>query len=329
MELISVYPNFANKGGAQNVVLQISKTFSGTNGIVLTNTTITKVVEDYKYSAEFRNFSLKNVYRLYKENPSRVFLSHHRKCTTKLMLIKWLFARRLKIVHVAHSTFNTLKLLSFFPKNIVAISSAVKENLLSYFRVKESKITLIYNGVPDVVNNNHRMTDDVIKVILPGRICSVKRQVEIVRQTKGKIKENVQIYFAGVGDDELALKNVIGNSSQYHYLGQISIFDELQKYDYVFLFSEKEGLGLSLIEGLMFGKPLITNDIPGALDVNVKNETGFVCESYDMLINCLNSLPDRLSLEYNNMSKNARKRYEALFTEEKMMIKYRELLNKL
>ena len=329
MELISVYPNFANKGGAQNVVLQISKAFSGTNGIVLTNTALTKVVEDYKGSAEYRDFSLQNVYKLYKENPSRVFLSHHRKCTTKLMLIKWLFARRLKIVHVAHSTFNTLKLLSFFPKNIIAISSAVRENLLGYFKVKESKITLIYNGVPDVVNNNHRKTDDVIKVILPGRICSVKRQVEIVRQTKGKINENVQIYFAGVGDDELALKNAIGNSFQYHYLGQIPIFDELQNYDYVCLFSEKEGLGLSLIEGLMFGKPLITNDIPGALDVNVKNVTGFVCESYDMLINCLNSLPSRETPEYDNMSKNARKRYEALFTEEKMIIKYRELLSKL
>ena len=146
---------------------------------------------------------------------------------------------------------------------------------------------------------------------------SLPQQVQPKRQT------------AGVGDDELALKNAIGNSFQYHYLGQIPIFDELQNYDYVCLFSEKEGLPLSLIEGLMFGKPLITNDIPGALDVNVKNVTGFVCESYDMLINCLNSLPSRETPEYDNMSKNARKRYEALFTEEKMIIKYRELLSKL
>lgn len=331
IEIVSIYPNFANKGGAQNVVLQISNAFSGTKGIVLTNTDKNRIVDGYENLAVYKKYTLGNIYKLYKENPSRIFLSHHRKCTTKLMLLKWLFFWRLRVVHVAHSTFDTLKYVSFYPKHVIAISNAVKKNLIKYFDIDSSQITLIHNGLLDVVKEKEIIEDNIIKVILPGRICSLKRQSEIVEKTKGKLKNNIKFYFAGVGteEDERALKKSIGESSQYCFLGQISVLEELQNYDYVCLFSEKEGLPLSLIEGLMFGKPLITNDIPGALDVNVGGETGFVCHDYESLIQCLNSLPFPKSSAYLQMSKNTRKRYEDLFTEDKMIRAYKELLSKI
>lgn len=172
-----------------------------------------------------------------------------------------------------------------------------------------------------------RPSGGLICILLPGRICAVKQQVKIVEYCKGKLAPHIQIDFASVGDDRERLKQAIKDSSQFHYWGFVSMKDCLSHYDYVLLFSEKEGLRSSLIEGRMFCKPLITNDIHAVLDVNEDKKTGFVYPTFEKLLEGLNQLLLSGSEEYKSLSANTRKKYVQNFTEERMIAAYKELLS--
>lgn len=326
IRVISVYPNFANHGGAQDVALQLAEKLNeGTEPIVLTETCFGDIIPDYRERAGFIPFGWKSVHYLADEHT--VFFSHHRKSTSLLILFSLLSSRKLHIIHIAHNTFTNLRYLSFFPKRIVAVSNGVKENLMSYFRVPEKRITVIFNGKRDCRNNQNVKTDNrEIHILLPGRICSVKQQVDIVRMTRGKLLPHIHIYFAGVGEDVELLKNEMEGEAQYHYVGFLNMRENLNRYDYVCLFSQNEGLGLSLIEGCMFGKPLITNKLPTVLDVNKADETGFVFSDLASLAEGLNDLPMPDSEEYKRLAHNARYRYEEMFTEEKMITQYQQII---
>lgn len=327
MQVISVYPNFTNKGGAQNVTVQLAKALNEHETPIILIKKCTKVVSEYEQKVKFMELTWRNVRKLAKENV--IFLSHHRKCTTLLMLYKIVLGKKLHVVHVAHSTFENLKYLSLFPQKIIAISNGVKENLEQYFGISPQRIHVIYNGVKDQYDVNKVVdnTSGKIRILLPGRICALKQQVKIVEYCKGKLSPHIQIDFAGDGDERERLKQAIKDSSQFHYLGFVSMKDCLPRYDYVLLFSEKEGLGLSLIEGCMFGKPLITNDVPAVLDVNEDKKTGFVYPTFEKLVEGLNQLPLPGSEEYKWLSANARKKYEHRFTEERMIAAYKDVLS--
>lgn len=327
IRIVSVYPNFANQGGAQDITLQLAEKLNeGEKPVILAETPLADIVTDYRNRANFVSFGWKAVRTL--ANDDTLFLSHHRKSTALLMFFSFLMRKRLHIVHVAHSTFSNLRLFCCFPKTVVAISNGVKKNLTDYFRVPDSNITIIFDGLKDCRNCRNMKTDrKEIHILLGGRICSVKQQVEIVRQTRGKIAAHVHIFFAGIGDEVELLNKEIENESQYHYIGFINISENLNRYDYVCLFSKNEGLSLSLIEGLMFGKPLITNNLTAVLDVNKAGETGFVFPDFDSLAKGLNDLPMPDSEEYKRLSLNARLRYEDMFVEEKMITKYKEVID--
>ncbi len=327
MRIINTYPNFSNQGGAQDVSIQLGNSLNMKENYILTDTPKERICKAYRDKAIFLKFSLRNINRLISDDT--IFISHHRKHTSILVLLNGICRKKIKLIHIAHNTFTDLKLFSFFPDNVIAVSSGVRENLIRHFRVKPNNIALIHNGLKDdfTEQNLPARDDDQIRIILLGRINSVKRQLEIARYAKGKLHTNIKFYFAGKGEDEELLKNEIADDVNFEYLGQINVKEQLPLFDYVCLFSEKEGLPLSLIEGLMFGKPLITNTLPAVLDVN-KN-TGFVFATLDELISGLNMLPDRMSADYGELSYNARQRYEKYFTEEKMISNYKKLLAKI
>lgn len=328
MLIVNLFTSFRNKGGAEDVAISLAKGLAeGEKPVVLQ---MDNAVHD-TYAAEhvdIQKLTIGNVKRLHKEGA--IFLSHHRKVTT--LLVAWskmLFFGKLRIVHVAHNTFNSLKYLTLFPKYNVAVSNTVKENMSSYFGVNADKVEVIYNGMQDkYIPATPEAPKEVSKtnVLFLGRIVPVKQQLEFVKHTKGKLTDNVKIYFAGVGPDLEALKAEIKGDPHYESLDLINPYTELYHYDYVSLFSQKEGLPLSLIEAEMFCRPMVTNDIPQACEVNVGGVTGFVNHSWEEITNCLNTLPHRDSKDYNEMSRQARANYERMFDYNVMIYNYKRYL---
>ena len=122
------------------------------------------------------------------------------------------------------------------------------------------------------------------------------------------------------------LIETIGNHHQFHYLGQIDMEQRINDFDYLLLFSEKEGLPLVLIEACMHGIPMITNAIPAVLEINEDKRTGYVFEDMDKLLAGINHLPQPHSEAYRGMSHNARKKYDIFFREETMIKAYKDLI---
>lgn len=326
MRIISIYPNFRNKGGAQNVCVQLASRLNQDEvGVILTNTKQADIPLDYKNNGavKFERFSVKNICKY--ANNDTIFLSHHRKTTTLLILLFRLLCSKQKIVHIAHNTFSNLRFLSLFPRYIVAVSSAVSENLQRYFRIPSERIRVIHNGIVDRGIGN-QATSSQIQILFLGRLTRVKQQIEFVRRTKGELPPNVRFDFAGSGEDKSELLQIIGEDTHYRYIGQIDVHKHISDYDYVCLFSQKEGLGLSLIEGCMYAKPLITNGLRAVLDVNTDTYNGFVFSTWEELVRGLKNLPERDTASYQRLSRNARARYEERFTEEMMLENYKQFL---
>ena len=330
MKIVSVYSSFESLGGAENMAVILAESLNnGAIPIILTKTPFKLIHKNYSSkNIIFEKFTLHNILKYNNENT--IFVSHSRKETSLLMLINVFLLRKLFLIHVAHNTFANLSLFTWLPTNIIAVSNAVMQNLVEYFKVKRERINVIYNGIVDVgirfdAKKNVRLQNK-IKIICAGRICSIKQQVKFVENTKGNLNDNIEVFFAGVGDELSLLKDAIGSCDQYKMLGDINIKNELQNYDYVILVSQKEGMALSLIEGCMFGKPLITNDINAALEVNINGYNGFVARDWKELSNTINSLPNSSSDEYKRLSQNARKQYEELFLFEKMINSYKNTI---
>lgn len=88
-----------------------------------------------------------------------------------------------------------------------------------------------------------------------------------------------------------------------------------------------EAFGISLLEGAMFGKPLISCEIgTGTSFVNISGQTGFVVPPNDSvaLRDAMSRLLSRPA-EAAEMGRMARQRYERLFTRERMVAQYLDL----
>ncbi|MFW5394113.1 glycosyltransferase family 4 protein [Yersinia sp. 2544 StPb PI] len=146
----------------------------------------------------------------------------------------------------------------------------------------------------------------------------------------------IVILGAGPSEDSLKHKADTLGLSNVIFLGALSDEDKvaLLYLCYAIVFPSNfrsEAFGISLLEGAMFSKPLITAEIgTGTTYVNIHLETGLVVTPSDP-----NSL--RISMDYlwehpdeaEKFGIAAKKRFDQLFTAEKMISKYIELYNRL
>ena len=326
MRVISLYPDWDGVGGAQNVAMTLAKELNDSTPMVICTTPLNMIHPEYKNeNVEFRVHSLKEFLSLRNDD---VVLSHHRKLTSLYMILSYIFFwKRIKIVHVAHNTFSNLRWATILPPEIIAVSNGVKENLVSYFKINPKRIKVIFNGLYDRGENiKRRQSDECIKILLAGRVCPVKQQVRIVEELKGVLHDNIHIYFAGEGEDIVKLKKCIGDDSHFHVLGLINIHEHISEYDYIMLFSEKEGLGMTLVEACMYGKPMITNNLPAVLDIIENNVNGYVYSDFISLKENINMISHPNSKEYKIMAQNARNKYINYFTMQKMIKEYKDII---
>ena len=92
-----------------------------------------------------------------------------------------------------------------------------------------------------------------------------------------------------------------------------------------------EAFGISLLEGAMFGRPLISCEIgTGTTYINIDGETGIVVPPSDpgALRKAMDYLWKNTKIS-KNMGKNAEKRYWDLFTADKMAKSYVNLYKSL
>lgn len=149
---------------------------------------------------------------------------------------------------------------------------------------------------------------------------------------------NLPIVIVGTGPMEESLREQAGKLGLKHiyFLGAVSERDKvaLIKLCYSVIFPShlrSEAFGITLLEGLAFGKPLISCEIgTGTTFVNIKNETGLVIPPNDVqaLRDAMQYLWDHPK-EAFKMEQAAEKRYWKYFTADKMVRSYIKLYKSL
>lgn len=149
---------------------------------------------------------------------------------------------------------------------------------------------------------------------------------------------NMPIVIVGSGPEEERLKKQaqILKPTNVHFLGALPETDKVALLNlcHAFVFPShlrSEAFGISLLEGAMFGKPMISAEIgTGTSYINQHNKTGLVIQPNDA-----NALKEAMITLYEdptlakNMGGNAEEQYWKNFTADKMGENYFELYEKL
>jgi len=327
MDILSIITDISRYGGAQKVMLDLH------NG--LKNEFHCKILSLQPYNKLHPKYGITEDEFLRFVNPmqlkNKILIVHARNLLPFLILLKRIFFLNTRIIYVSHSIYDNLKNLTLFPREIVSVSNNVSENLINYFGVNPSHISRIYNGLKDFWQEGlyHYKKDGIIKILYPARINKGKNQLDIVKVLKGYLADNIVIFFAGIGEDFDELVKICDNK-QFIALGFVSdVHSVIEQCDYLMLYSAQEGLPLSLIEGIMHGKPILTNNIGGSLEIGIPEYNGILLsDNIISLIEQVNSLNNISKEDYEYMATNSRKLYLQRFRYEQMIREYKRLINK-
>ena len=325
-EILSLTEDLDSYGGAQKVLMDVHEGIRETHKA--------KVIGTARFEELHPKYKIRKDEYVRITNPfylnNKILIVHCRNLIVKIMVLKRLFFLNTKVLYVAHNVYDTYGWLPFFPKDIISISEKVTDNLLSYFKLKNRRIRLIYNGIKDEFKPSPVRSNKIIILYL-ARVNSVKRQLKIVDMLTNKLRPEIEIHFGGTGDDADALVQKCLGTQNFKVLGFIdNVGEVIRNSDYLMLFSVQEGLPISLIEGTMYAKPLLVNDVGGNLEIGVPGLNGILLnDDWNSLADSLNSLADMPADEYKVMSERSRDHYLKMFAYDKMIANYLQVIAEL
>lgn len=170
---------------------------------------------------------------------------------------------------------------------IISVSTDLKKQLTEEMGIKESKITVINNGVDISMlqpltaeekadrRSHYGVKPDTYVISEVARLNYVKGQHLLVRAVDAINKKHlgvkIQILLAGSGDLEWFQRNVMAYAEENHidcsYLGFCRPRDVYGISDLAVLSSAYEGFSISSIEAIAVGCPVIRSDSPGFTDM--------------------------------------------------------------
>ena len=203
--------------------------------------------------------------------------------------------------------------------HIIAVSHAVERNLLAHHH-KPSKVSVVYNGMPDVPRHDRAtlrrelgIPDHVHAVVNVGRFIHDKGQ-DLLVEAMRHCPEGMHLHLIGDANTVYG-RQVIQQAHdlpQVHFLGYR---DDVQRllpaFDAYALSSRREALGLSIVEASAACLPIVATAVGGVPEVVVDGQTGLLVPTNQALAlaQALIRLCDEPAL-----AQHARERYLAQFT---------------
>jgi glycosyltransferase involved in cell wall biosynthesis len=249
--------------------------------------------------------------------------------------IKFISVRHHNQVHILSKNRKAIfldKLIASLSFHTVAVSKAVKATMVSQKAVA-SKITVIYNGLPNPGRKYHKAdvaTDrKTFNLIALGRIDWQKNYEGMLRSVAHAVSSgyDLKLSILGGGNNNylntlIELQTELGLENVVEWLGRkADIYPYLQNSDLFVHSAIDEACPLVLIETMMFGIPIFSTNLGGSQDVLDGYYLGSdprKIESFSTgLMNSLDNLAD--------MREHAFEISEAViadFSDEKMQIEY-------
>ena len=190
---------------------------------------------------------------------------------------------------------------------VTAVSKSLKDDTLNLFDIKK-KIDVIPNFIDvEAITSKEKPCKRTLLAEKEEKILThvsnfrpLKRIIDVIDIFKGiNSKINSKLMMVGEGPEKRkALRYVSDNKlkDKVLFLGNSNEIDKILCYSDLFLLpSEKESFGLSALEAMAHGVPIISSNAGGIPEVNLNGKTGFISDIGDtdsMISNAISLLSD-------------------------------------
>jgi alpha-1,3-mannosyltransferase len=193
---------------------------------------------------------------------------------------------------------------------------AVSKNDEKLFSKISKNVVFIPDGIDFKTYSKIKRTPERNTFLFLGRLSPNKRidrLIEVIDLLKDKIP-NVKLYV--VGQDWKGQKKILENMVKRKKLNKNVIFtgevseneklNYLKKAEFFVSASEYEGFGISVVEAMATGLPVLLNDIEPFRNFVKNGENGFICD-YSNLERTKNKILEIMGNNLSNISGNAKK----------------------
>lgn len=250
-----------------------------------------------------------------------------------------LFCRKPKLVYTEHSTHNKrrdkkyLRPIEHFVyskyRRIIGISQQTQETLMQWLKAKpfDPRFVVINNGVALDKFTNTQQKVDTNCLIMISRFAKMKDQETVIRAMT-YVENCAQLFLVGDGPNKQHCEDIarnIGVEERVHFLGARYDIPELVSQSYIGIQSSIwEGFGLTAVELMAAGKPVLATNVNGLKQVVEGAGKLFEVGDYRTLAILINDLLKNKEL-YNTTAAKCRKRaqlYDIKTTVEKYQAVY-------
>ena len=231
----------------------------------------------------------KTIKSLANEDECCLFL--HLKMGVLMGVFSTLGMKNVKRVEVYHSGYMNYKLQAFFLRpfinHYISVSKEAKQQLISWFHVKEKKIDVVYNGVDvDLIREiakGETADKDKLRFVSVGRLSfekgfktPIQAYAELVEAGKA-LESSYTMIGTGVQKEECEALSK-GNVTFTGVIPREDVYKNIGTSGVMILPSLWEGNSILMLEVLALGKPMIVTDIPSFREVLgfeplIENET--------------------------------------------------------
>jgi len=199
--------------------------------------------------------------------------------------------------------------------HMICVSDA-EAQMASALPVRRSRVHVIHNGVADTEQRS-QPASSVTQIVMTARLAAPKRPDVLIRAAAdGIIPTGASVVLVGDGPQRAALEHQASAvASTIRFAGNVdNVPDVLAAAQLFVLFSDHEGLPISILEAMRAGLPILASDLPGIREQLVHGESGWLIDHRDTI-----AVGDALRMlttdaaRRQTLGAHARQRYEALF----------------
>ena len=172
---------------------------------------------------------------------------------------------------------------------IVFVSNAGKESYGRVFKFQESKTKVIYNGIGldkiEAGQNAKANRETPYNLLFVGRLIEAKG-VELLLRAVERLRSEFPITVSIVGDgpDRQRLETITNSLNLEtivtFYGRQLDVIPFYKKASiFIYVSTWQEVFGISIVEGMSFGRPCIVNRVGGIPEIVEDGISGYITES--------------------------------------------------
>ncbi len=167
----------------------------------------------------------------------------------------------------------------------VALTQLIKKSIIEEYKLEETKIPVIYNGIP--LENCKRKTSyeigETINILHIGRYSEQKNHTEMIKAIVLLHSKypNIKLHLWGDGILRKTISDSISNYYATDYIIEYGLCDapyqHLKEADIFLLPSKYEGMPMTIIEAMGTALPIVASNVGGMPDIVEDQKNGLLC----------------------------------------------------